>query len=247
MNLPFDSQSNSLLPRKLAPKLKKLYHQLLRTKVIQLSGVALSARDSGLSRMVQNQLYRGTYENKESHLLCKYLKASDIVIEIGCGIGFIGCLCAQIAGSKNVHSFEANPDLETVIRANYDLNGVSPHLTMNAVTRDGKDIVFYIADNQISTSAISRDGVQTRPLTLKSVPLNQILAEIKPTVLVMDVEGLEVDLLSDCLNLECVRMIIAETHPHIIGAGQIDSMNAFLKAAGFHVADTCGKVLMYAR
>lgn len=247
MNLAFESQANSLLLQKLAQKLNKLYHQLLRTKVIQLSGVALSARNPGLSRMVRNQLYRGTYENKESHMLCKYLKASDIVIEIGCGIGFIGCLCAQIAGSKNVHSFEANPELETVIRANYALNGVSPHLTMRAVTRDGKDVVFYIADNQISTSAISRDGVHTRPLTLKSVPLSQILAEIRPTVLVMDVEGLEVNLLSDNLNLECIRMIIAETHPHIVGVDQINSMNAFLKKSGFHVADTCGKVLMYVR
>jgi FkbM family methyltransferase len=247
MSMHFDSQANSLLPKKLAAKLKKLYHQLLRTKIIHLSGVALSARNPGLSRMVRNQLYRGTYENKESHLLCKYLKASDIVIEIGCGIGFIGCLCAQIAGSKNVYSFEANPELETVIKANYALNGVSPHLTMRAVTRDGKDVIFYIADNQISTSAISRDTVQTKPLTLKSVPLSQILVEIKPTVLVMDVEGLEVDLLSNSINLECVRMIIAETHPHIVGVGQINSMNAFLKKAGFHVADTCGKVLMYAR
>jgi FkbM family methyltransferase len=235
------------MPPKLRAKLRKFYHQLLRTKVIRLSGVSLDARHPGISRMVRNQLYRGTYEMRESLLVHKYLQSSDRVVEIGCGIGFIGCLCAKIIGSDQVFSYEANPNLEHVIRANYNLNRVNPCLTMHAVTRDGADVVIHVADNQISTSAISRNNVNTSPLTVKSTSLSEILVEIKPTIVVMDVEGLEVDLLASPLELDDVRLIIAETHPHIVGTAKIDAMNNYLEEAGFRIADANDKVVVYAQ
>jgi len=232
---------------KLKGKLRKLYHQLLRTKVICLSGVSLDARHPGISRMVRNQLYRGTYEMSESLLVRKYLQYSDRVVEAGCGIGFIGCLCAQIIGSESVYSYEANPALESVIRANYNLNQVNPSLKMHAVTRDGADVDLHVADNQISTSAILRDNVKTSHLAVKSSSLCGILIEIKPSVVVMDVEGLEVDLLASPLDLGGVRMIIVETHPHIVGTSKIEAMNDFLRISGFRIADCSGKVVVYVR
>ena len=53
-------------------------------------------------------------------------------------------------------------------------------------------------------------------MTVESDPTDQILAHERATVLVMDVEGVEIDLLR-AADLSGLCEIIVELHPHIVG------------------------------
>jgi hypothetical protein len=94
-------------------------------------------------------------------------------------------------------------------------------------------VTFHIGDNVVSSSLYQRAATQTA-VTVESDALVAVLAEIAPDVLVMDVEGAEVDLLRDC-DLGTVRAAIIELHPHIVGEERIAALLDSLAARGFTV------------
>ena len=63
--------------------------------------------------------------------------------EIGCGIGLVSLVARKICTEGFVISYEANPQMETLIRKNYALNNLVPNLEMKAVSIDGKNRILY--------------------------------------------------------------------------------------------------------
>jgi len=165
-------------------------------------------------------------------MLKSILRPGHRVLEIGCGIGVVGTLAAKIAGAKNVLSYEANPEQSAVIRANYKLNNLSPELRMKAITKDGKQVAFFKNDNVISSSVFERDGTALK-LIVESDRFDTVVAEFQPDVIVMDVEGAEIDLLSNTI-LDSVEFILVELHRKIVGDTKIDLLLENLKQANFN-------------
>lgn len=174
-------------------------------------GVALKTGPSDIPRSVRSHIFKGGYEPVEVELVTGIVTPSDRVLEVGTGIGFVSILCAKLAGEGHVTSYEANPVLEPIIGANYAPNGLSPDLRMKAVTVDGSPIRFFADPNILSSSLIDRD-LQSTEITVDSDPMVDVMAEIAPNVIVMDVEGAEVDLLT-AADLSSVRAMIVEVHP----------------------------------
>lgn len=112
------------------------------------------------------------------------------VLEIGTGIGFISLLASRIVGDKNVFCYEANSSLEASIRRNYALNNLHPQLTMKAVKVDGQPVTFFQSENIISSSVFDRARNDQKTL-VESVQFQSVLYEVKPDVLIMDIEGAE--------------------------------------------------------
>lgn len=213
--------------------LRKRYLKLVDAQSVTISGVTL---DSGKGRVpddVRDALFRDTYEDTERKLLLTVLKPGMKVLEIGAGIGFIGLLAAKIVGEENVWSYEANPLLEPMIRRNYALNGVSPNLTMKAVTLDGAPVTFFRSENIISSSIYDRERGDQQ-IAVESVALPSVVADRDPDVIIMDVEGAEVDLLSLPLTPR-IRHLIVELHPHIVGPEKISSLISDLTSHGFAI------------
>jgi FkbM family methyltransferase len=219
--------------RRLFKSLRRHYLRLTNAKTIRINGVLLALAADDVPLGVRENLLRNTYEDTERKLLLKVLKPGMKVVEIGTGIGFIGLLASRIIGDENVWSYEANPSLEPIIRRNYALNGLAPALTMKAVTRDGEPVTFFRSDNVVSSSLFDR-GRGDQKITVNSVAFDDIVAERLPDVVIMDVEGAEVDLLSGSLSGQ-IRHLIVEMHPHIVGQQKIDSLLNHLENEGFRL------------
>jgi FkbM family methyltransferase len=211
--------------------LRRRYLTLTNAQTIRIDGVILASGLDAVPAAVREDLLRNTYEDTERKLLLKVLRPGMKVVEIGAGIGFIGLLASRIVGDANVWSFEANPSLEPLIRRNYDLNGLTPSLTMKAVTRNGNSVNFFRSDNIISSSVLDRSRGDQQ-ITVESVAFDDVLAKLHPDVVIMDVEGAEVDLLAGALAAE-TRHLIVEMHPHIVGQQKIDNLLCHLEEQGF--------------
>lgn len=209
------------------------WHRWRDTPLVTLAGIRLnSGKDQ--ARAVRNGLFKRTYEQAEQMLLRQAVRAGDTVLEVGAGVGFIGLLSKRLVGlGGRVVSYEANPGLKPVIEANYALNPAHPELRMRAVTPEGAPVTFHIGDNVVSSSLYQRAATQSA-VTVESDALGAVLAEIAPDVLVMDVEGAEVDLLRDC-DFGTMRAAIIELHPHIVGEERIAALLDSLAARGFTV------------
>ena len=217
--------------RKIARKLRRL----VKPNMVRIDGIRLKS-DAELPRVVRRGLHLGIYEEAERHLVFRAIKADDIVLEIGAGIGLIGLLAARLASDGKVHSFEANPDLEATLRANYALNPITPNLRMDAVTADGRDLIFHKAVDIVSSS-IHKTDAPNRDQTVSSVAINALCEDLQPDVIVLDAEGAETEILSS-LGQFLPRCIIVEMHPEIIGMEKVDTLLDRLSDQGFEVTET---------
>jgi FkbM family methyltransferase len=174
------------------------------------------------------------------------LMPGDRVLEIGAGIGFISLLCAKRCGPEAVLSYEANPDNEALIRRNFELNGLRPQLRCRAISVEGDDRELFVAQNILSTSFIDRGDGATK--VVKCDAIGDVIEEFRPNAIVMDVEGVEIDLLP-AAPLDGVEKIILETHARIVGEPAIRQLDDHLLGCGFvrPPAHSLGKVRLYLR
>ncbi len=225
--------------------IRRQWHLSLGTRRYDHWGVALNTGPDDLPESVRSHIFKGGYEAVEAELVSDIVRPGDRVLEVGTGIGFVSILCTKLAGQGRVTSYEANPKLEPTIRANYALNALQPDLRMKAVTVDGTQISFFANDNILSSSLIDRNLSATE-ITVETDAMADVMAEVQPDVIVMDVEGAETELLP-AADLSGVRALIIEVHPHIIGAEAIERMDFALADQGFLPTQTRHKTVLYAR
>lgn len=225
-------------------KLKSAWRRLLRLETSTLDGVRLITAEDRVSRDVRIGIFKETYEEPERILIREALRPGDRVLEVGGGVGFISLLCARIVGADNVLTYEANPAMRETILANYRLNGLAPTLRARAVTARGGDITFFVSKNIISSSLYQREGGEA--VSIPSDAIDAVLAEWRPTVLVMDVEGAEVDILP-ASGLAGIRALILELHPHVVGEEALARMRAHLAGLGFRESRALHKSSLFLR
>lgn len=199
---------------------------------------------------VRKLLRTNGYEQKESEAALRILRKDDVVIELGGGIGYMSTLAATKRAIKLVHSFEANPHLIPYIREVHAANGVTNAHVINAILGPRKGSAdFYLRDPMLGSSLEKLEG-EVDPPSVKVDVLNakSVFKEIKPNVLICDIEGAEVDLIPQ-LDLSGLRAAIIETHPQWIGPKGINTvMQAFMDAGlAYYHRGSQGKVLSFRR
>ncbi len=224
--------------------LRKRFRYLVNVRSVRLGGVRIDTTVGRIPEAVRDLIFREVYEDTERDLVGKVLKSGMRTVEIGTGIGFVSMIAARKCGEENVFCYEANPELEPIIRRNFALNGIKPNLSMKAVTVDGEPIGFYRSDNIISSSLYDRQR-QDEKITIQSEAMNDVLIKHDPAALIMDVEGAEIDLLTT--DLRNIQHIIVELHPHIVGEERIADLVASLEARGYHAHHKNRKTTHFAR
>jgi FkbM family methyltransferase len=225
--------------------IKMHWRRFRNLNTLSVHGIRLHTGIDDMPKSVRSHVFKGIYEEFECAMVKKNVHHGDQVLEIGTGIGLVSLLVTKIAGEGNVVSYEANPDLEETIRANYKLNGWEPNLIMNAVTSDGRDLVFHQDPNILSSSAYDRD-LDTNTITVPSMPFEKLLDQHNPNVLVIDIEGAEIEILPDA-SLDNVRVMVIELHPHIVGEDKIEELLNILETKGLKMIEKQHKTYLLLR
>jgi FkbM family methyltransferase len=215
--------------RKLSNWLAYRYRVLRRT-VITVEGIRIRV-GRHMSRRVEQSLSKGNYEREELRLISAVLSPSDVVLEIGAGLGLVSAYCAKRVGSARVFAFEADPDLEPCIRETYALNGVEPTLDMCAVGPQAGRVTLY-RDKHFISSSVVRRRVGAKPVEVPGKALNYLVEKVRPTILVVDAEGAERELF-DGAELAGVKKVVLELHDRVIGPDGTDQVRRKLAGMGF--------------
>jgi FkbM family methyltransferase len=184
-----------------------------------------------MSRRVEHAIANGGYERDELRLIGMVLTPRDVVLELGAGLGLVSAYCAKRLGSSQVFAFEANPDLEPCIRETYALNGVEPTLEMCAVRATAGRVTLYRTRHFYSSSIIRRSP-SAIPIEVPGKALSYVVERIRPTLLIVDVEGAEGELF-DRARLPGVSTIVLELHHRIIGEEKSREVRRALTDLGF--------------
>ncbi len=205
---------------------------------IRSRGLRFPDDPSVLTARLRRLLRSNGYERKEFEAVRALVGPDDTVLELGAGIGFMSTVAAKRCGARRVVSYEANPALIPYIRAVHQANGVSDRTEVrNALLagRKGKPVDFHIRRNLLASSLDAMQGdsdggvVATEKVEVHGI--GSVLREVKPTVLICDIEGAEADLLPRA-DLSCLRLAIVELHPQWIGQAGVQAVFDAMQRGG---------------
>lgn len=184
------------------------------------------------------------YEGEEIDGALSVIGPEDRVLELGAGLGVVGGVVAVNARPERILSFEANPNLVPHIRDLYALNGIEDRIKVRnelliASPDRPETMTFHVHSSFLGSSLIDRDDRKTTPVEVPTVAFDKIRRRFKPTVLVMDIEGGELDFLQHA-DLTGIRAIVIEFHPNAYGIEGVKTCKNLLRGAGFkQVKDKC--------
>ena len=208
-----------------------IYHYRIRLRpIVSIEGIRIRV-GRHMSRRVEQAISKGGYERDELRLIGMVLSPSDVVLEIGAGLGVVSAYCAKRLGSSRVFAFEANPDLEPRIRETYALNGVEPTLEMCAVRAAAGRVILYRTKHVFSSSIVKRSA-EAIPIEVPGKALSYVVEKFRPTLLIVDVQGAEGELF-DQAQLPGVTKIMLELHERVIGEAKARRVRGALTALGF--------------
>ena len=198
-----------------------------------VAGLAIELPREALPPRLWRAMAEGWYEDAELEAVVGVLRPGDTVLELGAAIGFVSAFAARRPGVRRVVAVEANPRLIPLARRTHELNGTAPSVELvNAVVTNGGEgeADFYLHEEVWASSTHPLPKAERVRLPARS--LESLVAEVRPDVLVVDIEGGEAGLFEG-VRLPGVRAVIMEVHRDVIGLEGVSRVFARMAEAGF--------------
>ncbi|MCE0504527.1 FkbM family methyltransferase [Roseivivax sp. GX 12232] len=209
-------------------------------------------RTEVLTPGLEKRLRAGSYEAREAEAVGRLVRRGDRVLELGGGIGFMSTLMATRRPLEALETFEANPRLLPYIRQVHALNAAAPAEAVNAVLSTGAtgSVPFYLRGNLLASSldrGVDEDQI-TETCEVPQQPISEVIARLRPTFLVCDIEGAEAQLLP-AADLSGLRAAVIELHPQWIGQPGVQAVFDAMARAGlsYFPRVSQGKVVSFKR
>lgn len=205
--------------------------------IIETQGVKIPFVPAIITPKIERPLRNNRYEGGECATLRRVLVAGDRVLELGAGLGLISTVAARVAGVERVVCVEANPDLLPLIAETHRLNGVCDVDLRNAIVArtGGGTADFYLRADFWASSMEPDSRPYSRVVKVPTFALSDLVAEVRPTVIVCDIEGGELGLF-DAADLTGVRAVVLELHPKVYGPEGLARVAGVLAAKGLTLA-----------
>lgn len=181
------------------------------------------------------------YEGQEIAGALHVINDSDTVLEIGAGIGLVGAVIASNRKPKKILSYEANPELIPEIEALYAANGLTDQISVqNTILVSADDrpetLKFFLHKSYLGSSLVDPGNRTRKVVDVPTADFNALCKTLKPTVLVMDIEGGELEILRHA-DLAPFRAVVLEFHPGSYGVSGMRECKTILRDAGFSRID----------
>jgi FkbM family methyltransferase len=204
-----------------------------------LRGLTLYLPEAALKGNLERALSSGRYENHEADALLLHLRPGDRLLDLGAGLGFICALAAGMLGEGSVMGVEAGPETVKLARRNLAANGFEGvKVLKGAVVGAGAGEVEFGQRPAFWASALR--GPEGWPenaevIRVPARPIGKLLAKFAPSVISCDIEGGELEVLTQ--PLPGVRLVVVETHPQVYGAEGVALIKQTMAAQGFAEAE----------
>lgn len=194
-----------------------------------------------LSKRMRRRLAGTKYEAKEVQASAAAVRPGDVVLELGAGIGFVSSYLRKRTPAGPIICIEANPDLIPYIRQVHHLNGITDTNVLHGValpSASSEPMQFYCR-RDFWASSLDPAPAYERAVHVEGIPFSKLISAHHPNLLVMDIEGGELELLS-VGAIESVRTIIVEVHPKVYGAPGLEAVETHMARHSFHAAANSG-------
>lgn len=198
------ARARALVPRRLRCALRSLSNQGFKPYLVDME-VGEFRFNFWIADRVAKSWYRGSHSlSPEMEFTRGMIRESDVVFEVGAHHGFMTLQLAQMVGPEGrVVAFEASPHNAEILRKNLAANEVR-HVTVEAQAVGAS--VGRTRISQDYNASVVVKGYAQREVGLAT--LDQF-AHLRPTVLKIDVEGYEVEVLRGARAILATRPKLA--------------------------------------
>lgn len=155
----------------------------------------------------------GTHEIQVQQAILRSIAEGDVVWDVGANIGFLSLVASRLVGDAGmVVAIEPDPTCAAAVRRAVHINRLSNLTVVEAAAsaRSGTGELIVVADSLWSRlSTVGEHDQATHRISVRTVALDDLQAPA-PTVIKLDVEGAELDV------LDGMQRLLSETRPILI-------------------------------
>jgi FkbM family methyltransferase len=189
-----------------------------------IDGAKLAAR-RGMTGASGN-IYCGLHEYADMRFVLDRLQPGDLFVDVGANVGSYTVLASKVCGARTI-AVEPDPFTVRALRRNIEVNAIEDrvHVVEAALGAHAGTVWFTVGRDTMNRIAHEGDA-STQQVHLKT--LDSVLGGEVPTIIKVDVEGLEAEVFEGAtgtLSDPRLRAVITE--------GQDKRVMSLLGAAGF--------------
>jgi FkbM family methyltransferase len=175
-----------------------------------------------------------------------------IILDVGAQVGLYSMLATRHIGENGrVFAFEPSPETVALLKRHLNNNGMNDRveIVQAAVGPEEGEVTFYMAGTHPSNTLAptTTDPVKLTPVTVKAVTVDGFCRnrQLKPTILKIDVEGWELQVLRGATEViqDPALTICVEMHPYAWESAGYTAADfkAFLEANRLGIATLTGQ------
>jgi len=178
-----------------------------------------------------------SHEEDERKLVKEFLLPDDSVLELGACLGIVSCITNKKLSNPTHHvAVEANPFCLSALHRNRELNKCG-FLIENCAVSNQAVVTFFLHPRYVVQGTAKLES--GFPIRVPGRSLKELINRYGPfSVLIMDIEGSELEILSSSREiLQNFRLIIIELHSWAIGDEGIAQCREILEKSGFKMRE----------
>tara|TARA_Y100000310_G_C20608578_1_gene776828 strand:- start:259 stop:1566 length:1308 start_codon:yes stop_codon:yes gene_type:complete len=174
---------------------------------IEVKNIRAIIRENTSDEFIVKEVMNGAYRKLQ-------IQPTDVVLDIGLNIG-IASIWSHTKGAKTIIGYEPDQDNFRLAERNIALNNMSDDITIFDKAVIGNDdatrnFSVNVHRNKGLHSLVSKKGRDS--IEVECININTILNQYHPTVIKIDTEGAEYEILRGVDSFEGVRELILEFH-----------------------------------
>ena len=179
-----------------------------KIELIEVKGIKALIREGTSDRFIVDEIIRGNAYRKLN------IKPDDVIFDIGLNIGMFTILALK-KGVKSIYSYEPEVDNFNLAESNIALNHNKNNYKLFKKAVIGNDDLkrnfsINVKKNKGAHSLVEKKGRDS--VEVGCINFNKIIEKHKPTVIKMDIEGGEYEIIKNANHFKGVREFILEFH-----------------------------------
>jgi FkbM family methyltransferase len=210
-------------------------------------GIKVPLDGAHVIRPIWQQVFRGEYEQPEIQAALALVRPGDTILELGAGMGVVSGVVAKARPDVSIHSYEANPAMIPEINKLHRRNGITNVKLHNEILLpDASETPrqFHVTKSFAESSLLEASSQHQQSVEVPVKDIRKLLVELKPDVLMCDIEGAEVEVFND-LDLSSLRAVVVELHPHMTERSAIANIHDELTRNGLYpIVELCSGTVL---
>jgi FkbM family methyltransferase len=225
----------------------------MNTETVDIDGTLIAIDRTLVSEVILGAMRKKQYEHVEARIGSALMNepsfpGGQILLEVGAGLGYVGSCLFRTGKVERLVCYEGNPSLIPLIKETHRLNGVRSE-ARNAILGERSDGTTDIYVPKDFWAASTAENPRADKVTVPCASFQQVIADEKPTFLMVDIEGGEEFLFDSVTSLGTIERLLIEIHQPFIGRKGIQKFFMAMNRLDmvYDQKYSTGKVLIFQR